>query len=126
MQNTSMNVPVEGIKLDKTSHLFLVDLGGPFGTPLEAERRAFVDLSAAVRFIDGRLAKLSAFMSPLGISADAAVYGLVEEAFESTVSKTYILRFANAPSMVLKCHSSNHDGEFEPFKRIYPVTTANA
>ncbi|MGN6826410.1 hypothetical protein [Paucibacter sp. M5-1] len=125
MDTLQSSMPEEGIDLDHHHHLFLVDIRGLFKPSQKPQRRAFVDLQAAIRFIDGRAATLSAFLSPLNQSADAAMYGLVEEAFESTMSKTYMLRFSGTPSVVLTCTPSTHDGAFEPYRRVYPTAGAD-
>lgn len=121
MNVDSIAFPAEGIRLDAIHHLFLVDLGGVLQSADCPERRAFIDLGAAVRFIAGRAAKLSAFLAPIGISSDAATYGVVEEVFESSVSRSFLLRFSNAPSVVVGCTPSTHKGAFEPYRRVYPA-----
>lgn len=121
MSVVSTGFPAEGIRLDAIHHLFLVDLGGVFQGAESPERRAFVDLGAAVRFIGGRAAKLSAFLAPIGASADAATYGVVEEVFESSISDSFLLCFSNAPSIVVGFAPSTHKGAFEPYRRVYPT-----
>lgn len=125
MEQTLPGMSTEGIDLDDCQHLFFVDVRGPFKPSAKRQRRAFVDLRAAVKFIGGRAATISAFISPLNESSDAAMYGLVQEAFESTRSQTYMLRFAGAPSVFLGCTPSTHRGEFEPFERIFPAAGAD-
>lgn len=120
MESNTLAFPTGGICLDACQHLFLVDIGGIAREPAVRERRAFVDLGEAVKFIGGRAARLSAFLSPLGISSEAAIYGLVEEALESSVSRTHLLRFSNSPSLMVKLTPSTHRGQFETFRRIYP------
>jgi len=123
MSAEAMTIPSGGIDLSNSHHLYVVDMGTNMQRPQRAqrpERRAFVDVGAAVDFIDGRAARLSALLAPLGESAEAAVFGLVEEVFQSTQSRTFLLRFSNSPSLVIKCKPSSASGEFEPFRRIYP------
>lgn len=125
MNVDSNGFPTEGIRLDAVHHLFLVDLGGVLLNTNSPERRAFIDVGSAVRFIAGRAAKISAFLAPIGVSSDAATYGVVEEVFESSVSSSFLLRFSNAPSVVVGCVPSTHRGAFEPYRRVYPTAGAD-
>jgi len=120
MEVQAMAVPAGGISLDECQNLFFVELRGLFQVPEKVQRRAFVDLGEAIQFIGGRAAKLSAFLAPIGLSAEAATFGLVEEVFESNISKTYLLKFSNTPSVLVRCSLSAHKGEFEPYRRVYP------
>ena len=117
MTSSPIAVPETGIPLNANRHLFLVDVEVEPGVP---ERRAFLDLGAAVTFIGKRESRISSFISPLGPSTDAVFFATVEEVFESRLSKTYLLRFADAPSLIMKCPPESPNGEFEPFNRIYP------
>lgn len=121
MTTATALVPSEGICLDRHSNLFIVDIGSVWDDSPSSQRRAFVDVGAAVKFIAGREARLSAFLSPPGQSSDSAVYGVVGEVLESTVSETYMLNFANAPHLAIKLNPSQHAGEYEGFRRIYPA-----
>ena len=120
MDAQTMAMPAGGICLDDGQTLFLVDIGGLMRPTEKSQRRAFVDLSEAVAFIDGRTAKLSALLSPLGASSDAATFGLIEEVFESNVCDSYMVKFSNAPSLLVKVGGSVHERKFEPFRRVFP------
>ncbi|RYH20797.1 MAG: hypothetical protein EON54_26040 [Alcaligenaceae bacterium] len=117
MTSSTVSIPEAGIPLLPNRHLFLVDVEVE---PDVHERRAFMDLGAAINFIGKRESRISAFMSPVGLSTDAMLFATVEEAYQSRLSRTYLLRFAHAPSLVLKLPPESPNGEFEPFHRVYP------
>jgi hypothetical protein len=120
MNTSPSRVPEEGIRIDPHQHLFLVDVEHPDGEHHDHERRAFLDLGAAVDFIGKRDARLCAYVSAVGLATEGMFFAAVTEAFESRRSKTYLLRFASSPSLLLKSPSSSAESEFEPFQRIYP------
>jgi hypothetical protein len=115
-QHTPM--PAEGIDLGR-HHLFLVDIteDGASGP----QRRAFLDVRAVVSFIGKREARLFAFASALGAHTDAVLFGVVEEIYESRRFNTHLVKFSNAPALVLQCNSPDSSFEFEAFHRIYPA-----
>ncbi|QPF72681.1 hypothetical protein G8A07_06900 [Roseateles sp. DAIF2] len=125
MNQPAFEVPPDGLPID-ARHLFLVDVDHKVDDVEIPTRRAFVDLERAVAFIGNRASRLSVFASPIGPSTDAVLFGSVEEAFASKHSKTYMLRFSNAPSFVIKCSGASADSEFEPYYRIYPPQGAPA
>jgi len=123
MSQPAYELPPEGLPID-ARHLFLVDVDHKVGDVEVPTRRAFIDLEHAVHFIGNRASRLSVFVSPIGPSTDAVLFGSVEEAFASKQSKTYMLRFSNAPSFVIKAAGASADAEFEPYYRIYPPSAA--
>lgn len=118
--SSQQGLPVEGVNL-ATDSLFVVDINVDRLPDSQPERRAFTDIEAAVAFVDGRRALLSAFLSPLGQGSDAMLYGLVLEASKSETSQAIELRFATAPNITLRCGATNTKAEFECFRRIYPA-----
>ncbi len=123
MTQTAHELPPGGLAID-ARHLFLVDVYNVVDDVEVPTRRAFFDLGQAVDFIGKRPSRLSAFISPIGPSTDAVMFGAVEEAFASKQSKTYMLRFSNAPTVVMKSAGAGVDSEFEPYYRIYPPLSA--
>lgn len=118
MNTQHMPMPPEGIDLG-SHHLFLVDFNDQ--DSCSPQRRAFLDLKAVVSFIGKRDARLWAFVSALGPKTDAVLFGVVEEIYESKRFKTHLVKFSNAPAVVLQCNSPESAFEFEAFHRIYPA-----
>lgn len=127
MDTYKFPVPEDGHCLDGHENLFIVDVGGLTSVDTSAQqRRAFVDLGAAVQFIGGRAAPLFAYLAPPQRRAGSAVYGVVEEVFKSTYSDTYLVRFSGAPWGVVKLNPSTNKGPNEGFERIYPARELDA